>query len=242
MPDKGFFSPVNYYQYVNIETNLSFSNLIVTNFKERGTNEAFPIIKTNVFAVTNIGVNYSKRKIYITVKDFSPDYKKSSRTEEEIKAILEKKYAELIDNENFCYKVFEDSKKLYNEKYYEIGNDTIQYLIDNIQPGINDSYNKNNDNPFKRNNCYYYLGLNNFKLYSNTTNAEYISNSVISFKKALAIDDFDSQMVNLKYQQFSELMIYIITNSFKISDNSYDETGYGIILFNSEYFNNYEEF
>ncbi len=242
LPANGFFSPVNYYKYVTIETNLGSSNLIVTNFKKIGTNEAVPAIITNKFVVTNIGPNYSKRKVYITVKDFGPDYKKSSKTMEEIKTILEKKYADLIDNKNFCYKVFEDSRKLYNEKYYEIGNDTMQYLIDNIQAGVNDSYNKNNDNPFKKNNCYYYLGLNNFKLYNNTGGAESLSNAFVSFKKALAADDFDSQMVNLKYQQFSEIMMSIITNSFAVTDNSFAETGCGIILFDREHFDNYEEF
>jgi hypothetical protein len=240
MTNNAFFSPVKYYKYFNTEIIPGTSNTIVTNYKNKDTIES---IRTNVFNINIAITNFNHRKIYITVKDFGPsDYKKSSKTKEELKTILENKYTDLVESKNFCYKVFEDSRKLYNERFYELGNFTMQYLMDNIQPGINDTYNKNKDNPFKKNNCYYYLGLNNFKLYNCTANVEAISNALVNFKKAQENDDFDSQMINLKYQQFSDLMVNILTNSFNSSDNTYRETGYEIILFDSEHFDNYEEF
>lgn len=239
--NNGLFYPVNYYKYLAIETNISKTNVVVTNYNE---SEVLSI-KTNSLMVTNIGANSSKRKIYITLRDFGPvkpDYMKSSKSKEEINTILQNKYTDLIESKNFCYKVFEDSKKLYSEKYYDVGNESIQFLLDNYQPGINDTYSKNKDNPFKQNNCYYFLGLNNLKLYNNTSQVENLSNALVYFKKALGNDDFDSQMVNLKYQQFSELMVNVIMNSFSVLDGTYSETNYNFIFFDSEHFENYDEF
>ncbi|MEK6793508.1 MAG: hypothetical protein AABZ39_01930 [Spirochaetota bacterium] len=147
---------------------------------------------------TNADVN-NEHRFFIMYRVSDLTWIKSTNTSVGRTELIRKMFDTKIAGEGFCTTVFDFAKSLYAAKKYDTIDAVSTYLTANVKRDVNDVYQSDKSNPFRKNNAYYINALAFWRLAAYAKERSLYASAALEFKRAIARTPDHERMVNQKY-------------------------------------------